>query len=198
MFVTRRLAHVGLVVALGAGSAFAVGCGGGSKGEAAHPVPKPGDMPEGGDWSGVFYNQLYGDLHMLKEGENIHGAWRTANGEKWGEMHGEANGNLFKFEWKETTIGMVGPSATRNGRGYFQYIRPPGDNVNDEIKGEWGLNSEQTGVPWTAVKQRNRNPDFKAVLPDETQKVQGTGNWDEEKKSGGGGGDDKKKGDDWE
>ena len=198
MFVTRRIAHVGFVVALGVGSALAVGCGG-KKSEASHPVPKPGDMPEGSDWSGVYYSALYGDLHMLKEGENIHGAWRTANGERWGEMHGEANGNLFKFEWKETTIGMVGPSATKAGRGYFQYFRPPGEHVNDEIKGEWGLKSEQTGLPWTAVKQRNTNPDFKAVLPDETQKVQGTGNWDEEKKSGGGGGDkDKKKGDDWE
>jgi hypothetical protein len=35
------------------------------------------------------------------------------------------------------------------------------------------------------------------VLPDETQKVQGTGNWDEGHKDEGGGGD-KKKGDDWE
>jgi hypothetical protein len=196
MLVMRRLSHLGLLVALGLGSAVSVGCGG-SKGEAAHPVPKAGDMPEGGDWTGVFYSPTYGDLHLLKEGANVQGAWRTANGDKWGEMHGEANGNLYKFEWKETTIGMVGPSATKTGKGYFQYIHPPGDNVNDEIKGEWGLGSEQTGLPWSATKQRNRNPDLKSVVPDETQKVEGT-NWDESKHGGGGGDEKKKKGDDWE
>lgn len=195
MFVTRRLSHLGLIVALGAGSALSVGCGG-SKQEGAHVVPKPGDMPEGGDWTGVYYSPLYGNLHLLKEGSNVSGAWRTAAGDKWGEMHGEANGDIFKFEWKETTIGMVGPSATKTGRGYFKYTRPPGDNVNDEIKGEWGLKAEETGLPWTAVKQRNQNPDLKSVMPDETQKVEGT-NWDESK-HGGGGGEEKKKGDDWE
>jgi len=195
MLVRSRLTSFGLIVALGAGSAFAVGCGGSHKDD-AHAVPKAGDMPEGGDWTGVFYSPTYGDLHLLKEGETISGAWRTAAGDKWGEMHGEANGDLFKYEWKETTIGMVGPSATKTGHGYFKYTRPPGDNVNDEIKGEWGLNGQTTGLPWSAVKQRNRNPDLKSVMPDETQKVEQT-NWDEEKKHGGGGGE-KKKGDDWE
>ena len=151
-------------------------------------------MPEGGDWTGVYFSATYGHLHLVKEGSSVSGKWRTSAGDKWGEMHGDATGNLYKFEWKETTIGMVGPSATRSGLGYFLYTRPPGDNVNDEIKGEAGLGNEQTGVPWTAVKQRNMRPEPESVVPDETQKVE-SGGWDDEKKkSGGGGKDDKSEG----
>jgi hypothetical protein len=154
-------------------------CGGSQK--STSTIPKAGDMPEGGEWTGVYFSPTYGNLHIVKEGADISGKWRTAEGDKWGEMHGEVNGNLFHFEWKETTIGMVGPSATTTGRGYFQYYRPPGDNVNDELHGEWGLGTEETGVPWTAVKQRNVKPDPDSVVPDETQKLE-SGGWDEDKK----------------
>jgi hypothetical protein len=57
--------------------------------------------------------------------------------------------------------------------------------VNDELKGEWGLGTEYTGVSWTAVKQRNVTPDPNSVMPDETQKAEG-GGWDESKKKSGG------------
>lgn len=144
-------------------------------------------MPPDGDWTGVFFSPTYGNLHLVKQGASLGGKWRTAAGDKWGEMHGEAVGNLFHFEWAETKIGMVGPSAKTTGRGYFVYTRPPGDNVDDEIKGEWGLGSEQTGVAWTAVKQRNAKPDPDSVVPDETQKLEG-GGWDEDKKKKSGGG----------
>src|SRR4029079_17017404 len=152
-------------------------------------IPKPGDMPEGGDWTGVFFSPTYGHLHLIQQGSVLSGKWRTVNGDKWGEMHGEVTGNLFRYEWKETKIGMVGPSAVTTGRGYFQYKRPPGELVNDEIHGQWGLSNEQTGVTWDAVKQRNAKPDPDSVIPDETQKLEG-GGWDGEKKKPGGGGGD--------
>jgi hypothetical protein len=128
------------------------------------------------------------DRGVLQEGATISGKWRNSPGDKWGEMHGEATGNLFLYEWAETKIGMVGPAAKTTGRGFFVYTRPPGDNVDDEIKGEWGLGSERTGVAWTAVKQRNVKPDPNSVMPDETQKLEG-GGWDGEKKKKSGGGD---------
>jgi hypothetical protein len=166
---TQRLARIGLVAILAASVPVVVACGGGGK-EASH---------------------------LVKEGATVSGKWRNAAGDKWGEMSGEATGNLFLFEWKETKIGMVGPSATTNGRGYFVYTRPPGNNVNDEIKGEWGLGSERTGVSWSAVKQRNMRPDPNSVMPDETQKLEG-GGWDESnKKKSGGGGDSDSKDDGW-
>jgi hypothetical protein len=193
MIVARSFTRLGLLLALLAPVPFVAACGG-SQTEAKTPVPKAGDMPDGGDWTGVYYSPTYGNLHMIKEGSAISGKWRNAAGDKWGALHGEVNGNLLKYEWEETTIGMVGPSAKKTGRGYFQYVRPKGDNVNDEIHGEWGLGQDFTGVVWTAVKQRNAKPDPDSVVPDETQKLDTGGGWDESKKKPGGG---DKKSDEW-
>jgi hypothetical protein len=195
MVGTRGIARLSVLACLTLPLAGTVACGGAPKGD-AHSIPKAGDMPEGGDWTGVYFSPTYGHLHLVKEGASISGKWRNAAGDKWGEMHGEAAGNIFHYEWSETKIGMVGPSAKTTGRGYFKYSRPPGENVNDEIHGEWGLGTEQTGVTWDAVKQRNVKPDPNSVMPDETQKVEG-GGWDDEKKKSHGGGSDDKKSDDW-
>jgi hypothetical protein len=192
MFVSRTLPRLGLLVALVAPVPFVAACGGSTT--EAKALPKAGDMPEGAEWTGVYFSPTYGHLHMVKEGSAVSAKWRNASGDKWGALHGEVTGNLLHYEWEETTIGMVGPSAKKTGRGYFQYVRPKGDNVNDEIHGEWGLGHEQTGVTWTAVKQRNSKPDLDSVMPDETQKVEG-GGWDDEKKKKSGGGDQKS--DDW-
>ena len=195
MFASRTFTRFGLVAALALPLCTLAACAG-SKQEEVHSVPKAGDMPEGAEWTGVYYSATYGHLHMIKEGSAVSGKWRNAAGDKWGALHGEVTGNLLKYEWEETTIGMVGPSAKKTGKGYFQYVRGKGDNPNDEIHGEWGLGKEWTGVTWDAVKQRNAKPDPDSVVPDETQKTEG-GGWDDEgkKKSGGGGGD--KKSDDW-
>lgn len=199
MLRSRLVVRLGLVALLLAPAASTVvACGGAQK--EVKTVPKPGDMPEGGEWTGVYFSPTYGHLHLVKEGGAISGKWRNASGDKWGEMHGEVVGNLFKFEWRETKVGMVGPSATTNGKGYFQYVKPPGENVNDEIKGEWGLGNAWTGVSWSAVRQRNQKPDPDSVVPDEVEMPKGEqgGGWDEpkKKKSGGGKGDDKSS-DEW-
>src|SRR5262249_50692066 len=47
---------------------------------------KAGDLPPGGDWSGVFYSPLYGHLHLVAQGNIASGKWRTTNGDKWGEL----------------------------------------------------------------------------------------------------------------
>ena len=70
---------------------------------------KAGDMPEGGDWSGVYYDQTNGYLHAVKEGDTVSAKWRTTAGDAWGELSGKVTGDLLKFEWKEHRIGMVGP-----------------------------------------------------------------------------------------
>jgi len=193
MFASRNIVRVSLVSALFAFGPGLVACGGGKPAES--PIPKAGDMPEGAEWTGVYYNPVYGNLHLIKEGGTASGKWRTVEGDKWGEMSGNVTGNLFLFEWKQTTIGMVGPSATTTGRGFFQYVRPPGDNVNDEIRGQWGLGTDRTGVPWNGIKQRNAKPDPNSVMPDETQKSQNS-NWDESNPKKGGG-DSQKSDDGW-
>jgi len=183
MRIARGLYRFGVLLALSASLPGVVACGGGQKKSSS--IPKAGEMPEGGNWTGVYFSSTYGYLHLVGESGAVSGKWRNAAGDKWGQMSGEVNGNLFKFEWHETKIGLVGPSATTNGRGYFVYSRPKGENVNDEIHGEWGLGDQFTGVTWDATKQRNMTPDPDSVVPDETQRLEG-GGWDQSgKKSGG-------------
>lgn len=159
------------------------------------PPPKttadvtPSSMDPAGDWTGVFYSPLFGHLHLVKEGNSVSGKWRTTSGDKWGEMHGEVTGDLFKYKWVEHKIGSIGPSATTEGRGYFQYFVPPGENVNHEIRGEWGLGRIEIGSPWKALRQRGMLPDVSSVGPDETERVDLADEWDAPTTTPTGGGD---------
>ena len=141
---------------------------------------KAGDLPAGGDWSGVFYSPLYGYLHLVAQGNIVSGKWRTSAGDKWGELHGELTGDLLKYQWLEHRIGMIGPGSTTEGRGYFKYYVPADENANHEIKGEWGLDKTEIGNPWVAVRQRNMLPDPNSVQPDETERVNMPDEWDSE------------------
>ncbi len=176
--VARSLGGTCFAVLLGASvlTASAVGC--------SKPPPpttanvKAGDLPPGGDWSGVFYSPLYGHLHLVKEGNSVSGKWRTTGGDKWGELHGEVTGDLLKYKWVEHKIGMVGPGATTEGRGYFKYYVPADENSNHEIKGQWGLDRSEVGNSWEAIRQRNMLPDVDSVRPDETERVNMPDEWD--------------------
>lgn len=134
-------------------------------------------MPEGGEWHGVYYSQTYGFLHLTEKNGAVTGAWRTVNGDKWGELFGEADGDVLRYSWKEHKIGMFGPNATVEGNGYFRYT-VPGDNQPHEITGEWGLGEHNAGHTWTALKQNNMEPDPKSVRPDELESRTGVDSWD--------------------
>lgn len=172
-----RVLALGAAIALVSVGSVACSSGGGEDAATAANV-KGGVMPDGAAWKGVYYSQVYGYLHIMEEGSNAVGRWRTAAGDKWGELTGTIEGDVLRYEWTEHTIGMVGPNATSSGRGYFKYSRPSGEFTNDEIKGEWGSGEDEVGGTWSAVKQKNQDPDFKSVMPDETEnKIQG-GDWD--------------------
>ncbi len=126
-----------------------------------------GEMPAGGKWSGVYFNPVYGYLHITESGSGLVGRWKTADGTRWGEMSGPAEGNVVHFEWTEHKMGMVGPTSITKGKGYFVYKRPEGDNVDDKLEGEWGLEDSEVGQSWECVKQRNQKPDLKSVHADE-------------------------------
>jgi hypothetical protein len=151
-----------LVVALAASSAAVVACGGAGN-EPKSAVVTPGDMPDGANWDGVYFNSVYGNLHIVKTGDTIAGKWKRANGSAWGELAGHVAGNVVHFEWTEHKTGAVGPNATSKGKGVFQYKRPTGDNVDDELKGSWGLDENESGNEWDCVKQRNMPPDLKSI-----------------------------------
>lgn len=143
-------------------------CSGGQKEVKTADHVKPGTMPDGGEWRGVYYDQVYGFLHLTVSGNAVQGAWETEAGDKWGELYGEANGDLLKYSWTERTKGVVGPAAKSQGKGYFRYTIPkPGEP--HVIKGEWGLNENEVGHTWEALKQQNMEPDPKSVRPDEME-----------------------------
>ena len=97
----------------------ALGCGGGNEPKTAKVTA--GDMPSGQEWSGVYYNQQFGHLHLIEEGTNVVGRWKRTDQSHWGELSGTKQGNLLRFSWKEHKVGMVGASADTEGRGYFVY-----------------------------------------------------------------------------
>lgn len=198
MAVTRRVLNWVLVGAL-AGLPAIVGCG--SEPEVAKANVKPGPMPDEGDWRGVYYDTIYGYLHLMASGSDVNGKWRTASGDKWGEMHGQTDGDLFTYEWTEHRIGIVGPAGTSSGKGYFKYVVPEGENVDHEIHGEWGMGDNEAGYRWSAIKQRNMKPDPDSVMPDETQTGVEGADWDgakSDKASGSQEKSDDEENDDWE
>ena len=189
---TRKFTVLAGVLALALPCVTLVACHGKSA-NSADKISR--EMPEGAEWKGVYYSQIYGNLHLVEADGELKGAWRTSAGEAWGELHGKAEGALFKYEWVEHKIGMVGPSADRKGHGYFVYVRPEKGTSGkdpDEIKGQWGLGDKASGNKWDAIKQTNVEPDPKSVTPDEVERgpaING-GGWDE------GGGEGEKKSDD--
>lgn len=152
------------------------GCGDG-KPPAKTASVQPGDMPDGAEWSGVYFSELYGYLHVVQEGTTVTGKWMRPQRDRWGELHGTAVGDLVRFEWTERVIGRVGPGAARSGKGYFKYSRPQGDNVDDRFDGEIGVGADETGEPWDAVKQRNVTPDLASIGGSGAMDV-GGGDWD--------------------
>lgn len=74
---------------------------------------KAGELPSGESWGGVYYNPVYGYLHMVEEGGNIVGRWKRTDGSHWGELSGTFEGNVAHYTWKEHQYGAVGPSGHR-------------------------------------------------------------------------------------
>jgi hypothetical protein len=154
-----------------------VACGPGG-GEVKHANVKPGPLPEGGEWNGVYFSTIFGYLHLVSDNKSANGAWRTASGDAWGEMSGEADGDLLRYQWTERKIGAIGANATKKGHGYFKYTIPnPGEP--HKIVGEWGLGESDAGSPWEAVKQIRMEPKPETVKPDEIEGRTNVGGWDD-------------------
>src|SRR5262249_18154994 len=127
---------------------------------------KAGDMPAGTKWDGVYFNELYGFLHIKAKGSHIAGRWERPHKDKWGQIEGDVEGDLFKFTWSEYTRGLVGPNAKRTGKGYFKYKRPAGatDEKLDTIVGEIGFGEDEAGEKGEAIKQINIPPDPDSIV----------------------------------
>lgn len=177
MYIVRKLSVIAAVGLLGMSSLAAVGCGGAGSSEAKVADVKAGDMPQGATWTGVYYSELFGYLHLVEEGSSVTGKWMRPVKDRWGELHGEVTGDVLHFSYTEHKIGAIGPSAKRTGKGYFKYGRPQGDNVDDTIVGEIGAGEDEVGTGWDAIKQRNVTPDLASIGGGGSAEIQG-GDWD--------------------
>ena len=178
----RNLVKLSLLTALVIPSALSLTACGPSN-EVKHAQIKAGEMPEKGEWQGVYYDRTYGYLHLLVDGKSVQGAWRTGGGDAYGEMQGEIEGNVLRYTWTQHKIGQIGAEANSHGKGYFIYSIPKEGEAH-QIAGEWGLGDSDAGNPWKAVKQTNMQPNPASVKPDEIEGKVNAGGWDDE-----GGGD---------
>ena len=93
----RSWAFLGIVFMALASMCFACGSGGGGK----FANIKAGEMPSGEAWPGVYYNPVYGYLHMLEQDGNIVGRWKRTDG-----SHCFAEGPTGGFKARPTDTGL--------------------------------------------------------------------------------------------
>ncbi|MFC1641268.1 hypothetical protein ACFL5O_01070 [Myxococcota bacterium] len=152
------------------------GCGGQEKVLRANV--RAGEMPEGSDYAGVYYDPYFGNLHLVRSGDTVKGKWRSDSGDAWGELEGEIKGNLLRYQWTQHKIGMVGPSALTKGRGYFVYKQASNEGDPDYIRGERGTGDSDVGQKWKGIKQHNVQPNPGSITPDEYEAQGVGGDWD--------------------
>ncbi|MGF1465824.1 MAG: hypothetical protein ACFCGT_06795 [Sandaracinaceae bacterium] len=117
---------------------------------------RPGPMPEGGNFTGVWYSPQYGELHMVQTGNAVIGEY-TDDNDREGQIEGTVSGDVLRFEWSEERELVPGRPVAQRGRGYFRYLI--GEDEDHYIQGEWGYGAELTGGgPWRARRLRNREP----------------------------------------
>jgi len=150
-------AGVALVLA-GACAGLGAGCGGHG---AAFPGVTAGPMPADQTWPGVYYNPVYGNLHLTEQDNSVVGRWRRTDSSHWGELSGTVEGNLLRFKWTEHTYGSVGPAADLRGNGIFVY--KIGQNDVPELDGKYALEDRDETGDWHCVKQLNVKPDLNSI-----------------------------------
>ena len=51
-----------------------------------------GNLPDKGSWHGVWFSELYGNLHLKLSGNNVSGRWERPHKDRWGEISGTVTG----------------------------------------------------------------------------------------------------------
>jgi hypothetical protein len=136
-------------IALGLWLGLVIACGGSQK-------PKPGPLPSGASFYGVWQSPQYGNMHLCQSGNQVVGDY--VKHERAGRIQGTVEGDLLIFRWEDRRELVAGKPQVRRGRGYFRIqIAEDGDQY---IQGEWGMDEDLSGGgPWNAVKLRRGEPD---------------------------------------
>jgi hypothetical protein len=180
MMKARSLYAFTAFLALASVPFVATGCG--PKTAPASAV-KAGPMPEGEEWTGVYFNQVYGMVHILEHDGKIFGRYKWQNQSHWGQIDGTVDGNVAHFTWKEYVVGPVAPNQEKSGKGYWVY------SINNDkigaLSGEFGEDDNEVGTGrWDCLKQKNVKPDPDSIKADVASDIPATqDSWD---KGGGG------------
>ena len=160
-----------LVVA-GTGTVALVACGGP---DAKFGKIQAGELPQGESWLGVYYNPVYGHLHLVEQEGNVVGKWKRTDSSHWGELSGSADGNVLHYTWKEHQYGALGPAADTHGIGVFVFKAvekgPP------ELDGQYSLDDSDSVGQWHCVKQLNMKPDLNSITGENPTDSAGQDRW---------------------
>jgi hypothetical protein len=169
---------MGLAVALAAAGGAVVGCAGAP---AKFGNVKVGEMPAGESWVGVYYNPVYGYLHLVGDGDNLVGRWKRTDSSHWGELSGTIEGNVMRFTWTEHQYGAFGPAADVKGTGIFVYQKAneqKGSDAAPELDGKYAIEDSDSVGGWHCVKQINVKPDINSINGENPTEPTSTGdNW---------------------
>lgn len=131
--------------------------------EAKFATVKAGELPAGQAWPGVYYNPVYGYLHLVGQEGSLVGRWKRTDSSHWGEMSGTVEGNVMHFAWKEHRYGVVGPSGESHGSGVFVYKLPAVEQAIPELDGQYALDESSDVGQWHCVKQVGMKPDLNSI-----------------------------------
>jgi hypothetical protein len=154
---------LGMALAVASVGAVVGGCAGGQSARFSIGL-KAGELPTGQAWEGVYYNPVYGYLHIVGAEGNMTGRWKRTNASAWGEMSGNAEGNVLHFTWTEHKYGEVGPASDSQGSGVFVYRM--GDNDIGELDGQYAVKDSDSVGEWHCVKQVGVKPDINSINGD--------------------------------
>ncbi|MDD5305749.1 MAG: hypothetical protein PHU25_00370 [Deltaproteobacteria bacterium] len=140
----RRLTLIAIVV-MAAG--LAAGCGGAMAGKSTF---KPGPMPEGGSFDGVWMTD-FGRMELTETGGNVTGLYEGEM--RYGRIEGHVNGDLLYFKWTQWDERLRGKPRETNGHGVYKYaIEQVKDHKKHKIVGEWGFGDSEVGNVWNGNK----------------------------------------------
>jgi len=117
---------------------------------------KPGTMPEGGTFHGVWHSQQFGRMELCDSRGTVVGEYSKDT--RHGRIKGTVQGDLLRFEWVEEKHVVRGRPNVMNGKGYFRLVTT--EDGRYRIEGEWGYNEDEIGGgPRSANLIRGATPD---------------------------------------
>ena len=122
----------------------ATGCAGGS-GSARAADLTPGEMPSGASWTGVYFSELYGYLHLVQDGNAVIGKWLRPDKDKLGRDQGRGDRRRAPLRVDRAHRRPRRPEREQDAaRATSATSAPPGDNVDDTFAGEIGFDKTRS------------------------------------------------------